>query len=142
MPPRKKTRRGKGAVERSFDLTNLREASQLPANLLPSYGDIIRLSRFIRSNNYSRTTSVETIAKDVSKEVFGFWSSKVFPFFPLSSVFMTSDNCYTKVLKLLEKAKVLNWDYAKVDAFQWLIDVSEELFDLFHCRSDFFHNQN
>ena len=137
MSPRKKSQRGKGGIVRSFDLTSLREASQLPGNILPSYGDIIRLSRFVRSNKYSKNVSIESIAKDVSEEVFGFWSSKVVPFLPSSSVVMTSDNCYSKVLKLLEKSKVLNRDNGNVDAVKRLTDVSEDLFDLFHCRFDF-----
>ena len=131
MSPRKKSGRGRGVIDSSFDLTYLLEESQLPVNLLPSNGDIIRHSRYVRGKLYKSAPN-EVIAKDVSEEVYGFWSSKVAPYLP-SSVILSSKACYNKTLKLLDKANVLKKN-GNSAAIQRIVEESKDLFDLFHCR--------
>ena len=132
MSPRKRSKRGRGAVERSYDLTDLLRESQLPENLLPSNGDLIRLSRFLRSKHKKKVT-IEELAQDVSKEVHDIWSSRVAPFLP-STVILSYNRCHNKVQRLLERTKVLSMKDGNISSIQSIISDSGDIFDLFKCR--------
>ena len=129
MSPRKRSKRGRGAVERSYDLTDLLRESQLPENLLPSNGDLIRLSRFVRSKHKKKVT-IEELAHEVVHDI---WSSRVALFLP-STVILSYNRCHNKVQRLLERAKVLSMKDGNISSIQSIISDSGDIFDLFKCR--------
>ena len=109
--------------------------------VLPSNGDIIRYSRFVKSQhpltfqkkNQNDATSI--IAKDVTTALFYIWSAKVHPFIP--TVILSHDSTYKKVLRLLEEAKELDKGgigKSNQVLLEKLSRMSDCLFDLFKCR--------
>ena len=135
MPP-KKSKRGRGGAAKSYDVSLLYQTlSEFKNETLPSYGDVIRYARHVRSQYPKTLASVSKIvAQDVTTAVFEIWESKVLPFLS-SSVVMSFETTYIKISRLLEDAKELNQaGKGNSSILERLSTITSDLFDLFICR--------
>ena len=142
MPP-KKSNRGRGGSSKKFDVSSLyHQFTKFNDLILPSNGDIIRYSRFVKSQHpltlqkKNQNVATSVIAKDVTSALFDIWSAKVHPFIS-PTVILSYDSTYKKVLRLLEEAKELNKGGSGKSnqvLLEKLSRMSDCLFDLFKCR--------
>ena len=140
MPP-KRSNRGRGGSSKNFDVSSLyHQFSEFSDLVLPSNGDIIRYSRFVRSQhpltlqNKNQKVATSVIAKDVTTAIFEIWSTKVHPYIS-PTVILSYDSTYKKVLRLLEDATELNkGGKGNLILLEKLSSMSDCLFDLFKCR--------
>ena len=141
------TARG-SALSRSLDLSPLRRSAPLPANILPSNGDIIRFAKHLQKEAAKETTDsqgrkvkgrnrrqypIAELATDVAKEVCKVWTSCVSQM--VHPVILLFKNIQREVRILLEKAKVTSeFLQAKDEVIKKVLNESRELFNILHCR--------
>ena len=140
MPP-KKSNRGRGGSSKNFDVSSLyHQFTEFNDLVLPSNGDIIRYSRFVKSQHpltlqkKNQNVATSVISKDVTTALFDIWSTKVHPYIS-PTVILSYDSTYKKVLRLLEDATELNkGGKGNSILLEKLSSMSDCLFDLFKCR--------